>query len=245
MAELHLRDGMRVVAVAGLISLSAGCAIPSRADPSGSGPAATLIGGATMDERLLAAAASGDVATISAALDGGADIDARDDRGRTALLVATIARQTEAVRRLLEAEPDVDLQDDQLDNPFLYAGAEGILDILRLVNEAGADPTITNRFGGTALIPASERGHVEVVRYLLEETDVDIDHVNRLGWTALLEAIVLGDGGAAHQEVVDLLIEHSADLDVPDSDGVRPLSHARSRGQKEIAAALEAAGARP
>lgn len=198
-----------------------------------------------MEDQLLAAAAAGDVAGISAALDGGADIDSRDARGRTALLVATVAGQTEAVRRLLEAEPDIDLQDDQHDNPFLYAGAEGLVDILRLVNEAGADPSITNRYGGTALIPASERGHVETVRYLLEETDVEVDHVNRLGWTALLEAIVLGDGDVAHQNVVKLLIEHGADLDIADKDGVRPLAHARARGQSEIAAALEAAGALP
>jgi ankyrin repeat protein len=72
-----------------------------------------------------------------------------------------------------------------------------------------ADPTITNRFGGVALIPAAERGHVDVVRYLLEETDIDGDHVNRLGWTALLEAILLSDGGAAHQEIVALLIEEA------------------------------------
>ena len=122
--------------------------------------------------------------------------------GRTALLVATRARQTEAVRALLDAGADVDLQDDILDNPFLYAGAEGLLDILRLVNEAGADPAITNRYGGIALIPASERGHVETVRYLLAESDVDVDHVNRLGWTALLEAILLSDGGPRHQEIV-------------------------------------------
>ena len=77
------------------------------------------------------------------------------------------------------------------------------------------------------------------------QTDVDIDHVNRLGWTALLEAIVLADGGPAHQAVVDLLIEHGADLDIADKDGVRPLAHARPRGQTAIAAALEAAGARP
>ncbi len=149
------------------------------------------------------------------------------------------------LRALLAAGADVDLQDERLDNPFLYAGAEGLLDVLRLVDAAGADPAITNRFGGTALIPACERGHVEVVRYLLEHTAVDIDHVNRLGWTALLEAIVLADGGDAHQAVVDLLIEHGADLDLPDHDGVRPLAHARARGQTEIARALEAAGARP
>lgn len=233
-----------MTASAVLVAFVAACIGAGRSDPSGS--AVTVArGGKLMDDRLLSAAASGNVAGISAALEDGADIDARDAHGRTALLLATVARQTDAVRRLIDAEPDLDLQDDQLDNPFLYAGAEGLTDILRLVNEAGADPSVTNRFGGTALIPASERGHVETVRYLLEETDVDIDHVNRLGWTALLEAIVLGNGDAAHQEIVRLLIEHGADLDIADKDGVRPLAHARARGQTEVATALEAAGARP
>src|SRR4029453_10228395 len=209
------------------------------------GPAATSTGDTAMDDQLLAAAASGDVRALAAALDGGRNVAPRDATGRTALLVATVASRTDAVRKLLAAGADVDLQDDALDNPVLYAGAEGLLDILGLGNEAGADPTITNRFGGTALIPASERGHVEVVRYLLNETDVDVDHVNRLGWAALLEAILLGAGAAAHQEVGDLLNENGADVDLADKDGVRPLTHARNRGQTEIARALEEAGAQP
>ena len=135
------------------------------------------------------------------------------------------------LRALLEAGADVDAQDATLDNPFLYAGREGLLDILRLANEAEADPTITNRYGGVALIPASERGHVEVVRYLLNETDIDVDHVNQLGWTALLEAILLSDGGPPHQEIVGLLHRAGADVDLADGDGVRPLAHARARGQ--------------
>ena len=51
-------------------------------------------------------------------------------------------------------------------------------------------PTRTNRFGGIALIPAADRGHVECVREILK-TKIDVDHVNKLGWTALLEAIIL------------------------------------------------------
>jgi ankyrin repeat protein len=196
-----------------------------------------------MDGPLHHAAAAGDLAAIEAALADGADVDGRGEGGRTPLLVATRARQPAAFQALLAAGADVDLQDDQLDNPFLYAGAEGILDILRLANEAGADPAITNRYGGVAVIPASERGHVETVRYLLTETDVDVDHVNRLGWTALLEAILLSDGGPRHQQIVALLLEHGADPDLADGDGVRPLTHARARGQRETAALLEAAGA--
>ncbi len=196
------------------------------------------------DDRLLAAAAAGSPAAIAEAIADGADVDASDPKGRSAVLIATQARSASAVAALLAAGADVDRQDDDRANPFLVAGAEGLLEILRLVNDAGADPAITNRFGGVALIPAAERGHVDVVRYLLTETTVNVNHVNRLGWTALLEAILLSDGGPRHQAIVRLLIEHGADVDLADGDGVRPLTHARQRGQIEIAALLESAGAR-
>ena len=107
----------------------------------------------------------------------------------------------------------------------------------------GADLGSTNRFGGTALIPASERGHVETVRTLIE-AGVAIDHVNRLGWTALLEAIILGDGGKRHRQIVGLLIAAGANVNLADNEGVTPLRHARDRGFDEIAALLEKAGAK-
>ncbi|MBK9116507.1 MAG: ankyrin repeat domain-containing protein [Betaproteobacteria bacterium] len=197
-----------------------------------------------VDRELLDAAERGDVAAISAALARGAAVDVRDARGRTPAMAATHARQPAAVAALFSAGANVNLRDDRLDNPFLYAGAEGLLDILRLAIAAGADPRITNRFGGTALIPAAERGHVEVVRELLTRTKVDVNHVNNLGWTALLEAIVLSDGGPRHQRIVELLLAHGADVNIADRGGVTPLAHARSRGFTAIAAMLVKAGAR-
>jgi ankyrin repeat protein len=201
--------------------------------------------GSDANHRLLAAAALGDLDAIRVALADGATPDARDPDGTPATMLATRGHHTDALLVLLDAGADVDAQDATLDNPLLYAAREGFLDITRLANEAEADPTITNRYGGVAHIPASERGHVEVVRYLLDETDIDVDHVNRLGWTALLEAIVLSDGGPRHQEIVRLLLEAGADPDLADADGVRPLAHARSRGQTAIARLLEEADARP
>ncbi|MFA7474818.1 MAG: ankyrin repeat domain-containing protein, partial [Castellaniella sp.] len=89
----------------------------------------------------------------------------------------------------------------------------------------------------------AERGHVETVRTLIA-AGVEVDHVNRLGWTALLEAIILGNGGERHQRIVDLLLQAGADPDLADGEGVTPLRHARSRGYRKIEAALLAAGAR-
>ncbi len=92
------------------------------------------------------------------------------------------------------------------------------------------------------MIPACERGHVEVVRELLK-TSIDVNHVNRLGWTALLEAIVLSDGGATQQEIVRLLAAAGADLN-PDHDSVTPLRHAKQKGYQAMTEILLSAGAR-
>jgi hypothetical protein len=110
--------------------------------------------------------------------------------------------------------------------------------VLREVLRANPDVTRTNRFGGTALIPAADRGHVAMVRALLE-TGIPIDHVNRLGWTALLEAVILGDGGPAHQEIVGLLAGAGADRQRADREGITPVEHARRRGFGEIVRLLE------
>ncbi|MEO7402990.1 MAG: ankyrin repeat domain-containing protein, partial [Burkholderiales bacterium] len=97
------------------------------------------------------------------------------------------------------------------------------------------------RFGGTALIPACHYGHVQTVRELLA-TKIDVDHINNLGWTALLEALILGDGGASHTEIVRLLLQAKASPNIADRDGVTPLGHARRRGYGQIGVLLERAG---
>ncbi|MBO1337920.1 ankyrin repeat domain-containing protein [Streptomyces sp. VRA16 Mangrove soil] len=189
---------------------------------------------------LLTAAAQGDTETVRTALAAGADPEARDGHRRTPLLLAALNDHVPAAAELVGAGADPDAQDDRSDSAWLVTGVTGSVAMMRTLLPAGPDLKVTNRFGGIALIPASERGHVDYVRAVLRETDIDVDHVNRLGWTALLEAVILGDGGRAHQEIVELLITAGATPDLPDGDGVTPLEHAERRGFTEIAGLLRA-----
>lgn len=195
------------------------------------------------DAALIEAAAAGDTPRVARLIAEGANLKARDERGRTALLAATQGNRIEAARVLIKAGADVNAKDDIQDSAYLLAGARGHVEILRLTLAAGADLKSTNRYGGTALTPACHYGHVEAVRELLK-TRVDIDHVNRLGWTCLLEAVILGDGGDRHVEIVRMVIAAGANLNLADAQGVTPLAHARSRGQTRVVELLTKAGAR-
>ena len=178
---------------------------------------------------LLEAAHAGDVERVRALIAGGAPLEQRDAAERTALLLATRANHVEVARLLIEAGADVNAKDSIRDTPFLYAGAEGRNEILKLILASGrTNLRDTNRYGGVALIPAAHHAHPETVRILLA-TDIDIDHVNDLGWTALIEAVILGDGGPVFQEIVGLLVDAGA-KSIPDRDGndaARPCAPAR------------------
>ncbi|MFB4324240.1 ankyrin repeat domain-containing protein [Paenibacillus sp. BR1-192] len=187
-----------------------------------------------MDRQLIESAEQGNTEQVRQLLQSGANIDATDEQGRTAVMAATYRNHVDTVDALIQAGADINIRDHQLNNVFLYAGAEGMLDILRLAIDADADVTLTNRFGGTALIPASDRGHVEIVQELLTRTSVDVNHINNLNWTALLEAVILGDGSENYQRIVKLLLDHGADPELPDGNGVTPLQHAQERGYQEI-----------
>ncbi|MGW0737496.1 ankyrin repeat domain-containing protein [Streptomyces sp. NPDC002851] len=189
---------------------------------------------------MLAAAADGDARAVAGALDDGADPEARDRRDRTALLLASAGDHVAVAKVLVEAGADPDALDDRHDTPWLVTGVTGSAEMARVLAKADPDYDIVNRFGGTSLIPAGERGHVAYIREVLRNPgiDVDVNHVNNLGWTALLEAVILGDGGRDHQRAVELLLDGGADPDLADRDGVTALQHAERRGYDEIAKLL-------
>lgn len=190
------------------------------------------------DTALLRAAEAGDADAVAVALRAGADIETRDSHARTALLVATTYDHVEVAEVLVAMGADPDALDDRHDTPWLVTGVTGSVPMLETLLPANPDLTIRNRFGGLSPIPASELGHVEYVRRVVQ-TPVDLDHVNDLGWTAMLEAVILGDGGADHQEIVRILLAAGADPGIGDRDGVTPLQHAERRGYDELVEILQ------
>ncbi len=194
---------------------------------------------------LHAAAARGDTAALQRLLAGRPDVNARDAHGRTPLHVATFARQREAVRLLAQAGAALDLLENDRYDAVTIAAVADDEDTLRLLLQLGASAKqVTSRYDGTALIAAAHLGHAGVVRQLIA-AGAPLDHVNNLHWTALIESIVLGDGGARHQATLQALLEAGASTQLVDRHGNTPLQLARQRGYTAMVKMLEAAGARP
>ena len=189
------------------------------------------------ERRLLAAAKQGDATAAALAIRAGASLETRDELGRTPLLLAATKDRLSVARLLVYLGADPDALDDQHDTPWLVTGVTGSVDMLEVLLPAQPDLAIRNRYGGTSLIPASERGHVDYVRRVVG-TDIEVNHVNNLGWTALLEAVILGDGSKRYRQIVTILLDADADAGIADRQGVTALEHAERRGQREVARIL-------
>jgi ankyrin repeat protein len=208
---------------------------------------ATLLGlmlmtsAAAAGPALIDAAAAGRADEVARLVAAGAPLEAQDSQGRSALLLAVAGNHVATAKALLDAGASPNTQAANRDTPWLLAGALGHAEIIAVMLPRKPDLTIRNRYGGNALIPACERGHVEAVKLLLT-SGIDLDHVNDLGWTCLLEIVILGDGGIRHQQVAKLVLDAGANPSLADKDGVSPLAHARQRGQRAVAALIEQAG---
>ncbi len=180
------------------------------------------------------AAQDGDTAAAEALIASGASLNERDNNGRTPFHVAAFASKTHIMARLAKAGADVNALDADLYDAVTIAAVADDVPTLKAALAAGNKATnITSIYVGTALIAAAHLGHDEVVRTLIE-AGAPLNHVNNLGWTALIEAVVLGDGGARHQATVEALVKAGADKGIADRDGRRPLQLAKERGYSEI-----------
>jgi len=192
---------------------------------------------------MLEAAARGDVETLKRLIAAGVSLETVNTVGETPLLLAVKNNHLSAAVLLIDVGGNINAQAANKDSPWLLAGALGRTEMLRYMIPKRPDFSLRNRFGGNALIPACERAHVETVKLLLT-TNIDVNHVNNLGWTCLLEIVILGDGGPRHVEVAKMVLAAGADPNIADKDGISPLAHARRKGQTAIARLIEAAAGR-
>lgn len=185
------------------------------------------------------AAHKGQVVEINRLITEGADLNARDRAGRTPTHVAAFASHDDALTALAEGGADMNTLENRVYDVLTIAAVADDAELVSLAMVLGnkAD-LITSVYDGTALIAAAHLGHHDVVDRLVAG-GAPLDHVNNLGWTALMEAVVLGDGGSDHIKTVQILVEAGADKSIADRDGVTPLQHAMSRGYVEIINILE------
>ena len=224
--EIHIeRYALAIVYLIGFAAVAVAQTPPNTAEVAGF-------------EGLFSAAHRGDLAEIRRLTSNGADVNARDPRGRTPVHVAAFASEDEALIALAEAGADMNALEGRAYDVVTIAAVADDPQLLSLAIELGNDPgLVTSPYDGTALIAAAHLGHVEIVRRLIA-AGAPLDHINNLHWTAVMESVVLGDGGANHQAVLDALLVAGADRTLADRDGVTPLQHAERRGFSEMAARL-------
>lgn len=192
-------------------------------------------------DNLIQAVENNDLEKVQEILqDSSYPINETNDKGETPLLIATHENYIEVAKLLIEAGADINLQDNIQDSAYLYAGAQGKTEILKyLIEHAEPNQNIVNRYGGNALIPAAEKGHLNNVKLLLLDGKADIDHQNNFGYTALIEAVALTDGSVLYQQIVQELLAHNANKELRDNSGKTALDYAKEMGYTKMIEMLE------
>jgi ankyrin repeat protein len=224
--------------IALVVALALAAALPARAQIPPNAAELRVYAG------LHAAAAKGDAAEVARLIANGEKPNIQDSHGRTPLHVAAHFGHQTAAQALLKGGANPNALDAQRYDIVTIAAVNNDVPMLELALAGGCDPkTITSPYQGTALIAAAHLGHAEVVRTLIA-AGAPLDHVNNLGWTALIESIVLGNGGKNHTDTLEALVKAGTNVNIADRQGVTPLGLAKSRGYAEMARILEAAGAK-
>jgi hypothetical protein len=193
---------------------------------------------------LHAAAATGDVAAIEQLIADGEKPNLQDANSRTPLIVAAFRHQHAAAQALLRLGANPNAHDADGYDVLTIAAINNDIETLKAALAAGANArAVIGRDNGSALISAAQLGFVDIVRALIE-ANADVDHVNGRGWSALITAVVLGNGDKEHTAVIEALVKAGADVGFKDRQGKTALDYARQRGYSEITHILETAAGR-
>ena len=140
---------------------------------------------------------------------------------------------------LIDAGADIETKDDMGRSPLHWACMSGALAVVKILMAAGAGVCGTCNYENTRLIFTAHGGDTETVRSLVGLKEVDVNHKDTDGRTALLLA-----ADEKHADVVQVLIDAGADIEAKDEEGRSPLLLASRRGAVDIVNMLVKAGAR-
>jgi ankyrin repeat protein len=176
-------------------------------------------------EEILTAVNGSDTAQVNELLQRGVDVDTADSAGNTLLLIAARNGNHQMLETLLKNKANVLKINKYGDSAPMLAAIDGHLEAVKMLAAAGAD---LDPVGWTPLIYAAFNGHVDILRFLLDQ-DVDIDAQSANGTTALMAASRNG-----HLAAVTLLLERKADPDLANQKGGTALDMSRTAGNSEI-----------
>ena len=183
---------------------------------------------AVVENPLVIAARTGDVAAIQQAAKDGRNLELADRKGATLLSVAARANKVEVVRALLEGGAKIDAQDSRGFSPLIAAiqTRQNSIEVVQALIEKGADVNLrdTTGVGGTALSWAAGPFSNPQIVAALVAANADVNQTNNVGMTALMWAAQFGSPAT-----VKLLVDAGADLSVKMPSGQIALDLARQR----------------
>ena len=172
----------------------------------------------------------------------GANVNAHNGDGQTALMQAVVRGFDDVVELLITGGADVKARDSRGMTAFVFAADSAALEIADVLIKHGADPDAVDSSGITALMTAADQGNEEVVRYLVK-AGAKVNKITQLeygGQTPLTGAAMMGQVGT-----VKALLELGADPALKMKDGATALSNAKENGNQEVIALITAALAKP
>lgn len=187
-------------------------------------------GQVSLDDSMMEATINGDTGRVKSLLDAGADINAQNLNGDTALMLAVSRSHADTVKLLLSYNCDVNLTNvlrgyvDENGTALHIAARLGNEDITQLLLESGADVNIKDKRGDTVSMVSASRGHIDVLKNLIK-TGCDVNAKNALGCTALHLSAEKG-----WTETSRLLVNSGADINAEDINRTTPLTEAAAMG---------------
>ncbi|MGH1485614.1 MAG: ankyrin repeat domain-containing protein [Cellvibrionaceae bacterium] len=166
------------------------------------------------------------------------DLEKNNSAGDTPVIVAARYDRLEILRLLVRHGANINALDIRKRDVLNIAITTNNPELARTAITLGADPTlITSVYEGGAIIYGSAKGAVEIVDLLIK-AGAPVNRVNKLGWTALLEVAILGDGSKNYITIAEMLIKAGADKTIKDKEGKTAFDHAYSKGHNKLARIL-------